>query len=62
MISSFQLAQTDADTYLLRMRTDIVESTKTVFGKYIVFSKAEQQNASEDYIAIGLCGELLKQL
>lgn len=60
MISSFQLAQTDADTYLLRMRTDIVESTKTVFGKYIVFSKAEQQNASEDYIAIGLCGELAK--
>lgn len=60
MISSFQLTQSDAETYLLRMRADIVESTKAVFGKYIVFSKAEQQNASEDYIAIGLCGDQAK--
>ena len=60
MISSFQLAQTQADTYLLRMHADIVESTKAVFSKYIVFSKAEQQNASPDYIAIGLCGERAK--
>ncbi len=61
MISSFQLARTDAETYLLRMRGNIVESTKAVFGKYIVFSKAEQQNASEDYIAIGLGGEKAQQ-
>ena len=62
MVSSFQLAQTDVDSYLLRMRADIIESTKAVFGKYIVFSKAEQQNASEDYIAIGLGGDLATAL
>ena len=57
MVSSFQLGRTDAESYLLRMHADIVESTQAVFGKYIVFSKAEQQNASDSYIAIGLCGD-----
>ncbi|ARN76438.1 hypothetical protein BST96_15235 [Oceanicoccus sagamiensis] len=60
IVSSFQLARTDAESYLLRMRADIVDSTQAVFAKYIVFSKAEQENVSDTYIALGLYGEQAK--
>ncbi|KKK49463.1 hypothetical protein LCGC14_3134810, partial [marine sediment metagenome] len=46
MVSSFRLATTGPDSYLLRMRENIVASTQAVFAKYIVFSKAEQLDAS----------------
>ena len=49
MISSFQLAQIDTDIYLLRMHADIVESTKAVFGKYIVFSKPNSETPTRLY-------------
>ena len=60
-ISSFYLSLYNSDDYLLRMRTDIVDSTLAVFAKYIVFSKAEQHNYSDDLIAIGLSGPQVKQ-
>jgi folate-binding protein YgfZ len=55
ILSSFQLAQRDPQTYWLRMRRDIVDSTKTSLGKYIVFSKAKLRIA-EELIPIGLHG------
>lgn len=56
MISSFYVARHDTESYLLRMRRALVDSTRDVFAKYIVFSKAEQQNANDRYLAIGLYG------
>lgn len=56
MVSSFQIASLDAEQYLLRMRRDLVDSTQKAFGKYIVFSKAEQTNVSDEYLAVGLIG------
>lgn len=57
MISSFLTARRDDQNYLLRMRRDIVESTKAAFGKYIVFSKAEQIDLSDQIIVLGLHGD-----
>lgn len=61
MVSSFRIAAThsaasDEQTYLLRMRRDLVESTRQAFAKYIVFSKAGQSDASDCYLALGLRG------
>lgn len=60
MISSFLSARRDDQNYLLRMRKDIVESTKATFGKYIVFSKAEQTDISDQVIVLGLHGDKAK--
>lgn len=57
LLSSFLLARSDEQTYLLRMRESIVEPSKQAFGKYIVFSKAEQTILNDQVIAIGLYGE-----
>lgn len=56
MLTSFLMAQAGSGHYLLRMRRPLVEHTLSVFSKYIVFSKAEQTNANEDYSIIGLYG------
>lgn len=56
MYSSFHLARHDNAHYLLKMRQPLVETTLATLNKYIVFSKAKQYNASDDYIAIGLYG------
>lgn len=57
MASSFHIGRLDEEHYLLRMRRDIVDSTRDTLAKYIVFSKAEQENASEHYQLFGLAGE-----
>jgi len=57
LLSSFLIAASDDETFQLRMRRSIVESTKEAFAKYIVFSKAEQSNLSEAVIVVGLSGE-----
>ena len=57
MVTSFQLARLDSEHFLLRMRRPLVDSSQAVLAKYIVFSKAEQHNASDDYIAVGLRGD-----
>jgi folate-binding protein YgfZ len=55
LLSTFQLAQRDPQTYWLRMRRDIVDSTAQSLGKYIVFSKAKLRAAAE-LIPLGLHG------
>jgi len=60
MISSFLTARRDDQNYLLRMRRDIIDTTKAAFGKYIVFSKAEQVDISDQVIVLGLHGDKAK--
>jgi folate-binding protein YgfZ len=57
MLSSFLIAQSAPESYLLRMRRELVDSTQSALSKYIVFSKAKQHNANNDLIAIGLYGD-----
>ncbi|MBL4826405.1 MAG: folate-binding protein YgfZ [Spongiibacteraceae bacterium] len=57
MICNFRVARSTPQHYYLRMRRPLVISTKAVFSKYIVFSKAEQHDASDDYLLLGLYGE-----
>ncbi|MDB4470808.1 folate-binding protein [Deltaproteobacteria bacterium] len=57
MISSFHIGRLDPEHYLLRMQHDIVDTTRDTLAKYIVFSKAEQENASDLHQVFGLCGE-----
>jgi folate-binding protein YgfZ len=57
MHSSFQLACSDRDNYFLRMRRPLVASSLAVLAKYIVFSKAEQINACDNFVVFGLFGE-----
>lgn len=54
--SSFHSVVESPERVLMCMQRDLVTLTKERLGKYIVFSKAEQQDCSEDYIAIGLHG------
>jgi hypothetical protein len=61
MHSSFHIGRLDETRYLLRMRRDIVDSTRDTLAKYIVFSKAEQENASDHYQVFGLQGEQARQ-
>lgn len=56
VISSFHVGRQDEQHYLLRMHRDIVDSTRDTLAKYMVFSKAEQHNASEQYQVLGLHG------
>ena len=56
MVSSFLVARSDEEHYWMRMRQDIVDATRDRFGKYIVFSKAEQSNQTEQMIVLGLYG------
>jgi folate-binding protein YgfZ len=60
MLSSFLLAQSAPESYLLRMRRELVDSTQSALSKYIVFSKAKQHNANNDLIAVGLYGDNAK--
>lgn len=55
MLLSFRALQMDSETIALRMPTDMIESAQTTLGKYIVFSKAKLQVAS-DYAVFGLYG------
>ena len=55
MLSNFQLGRRDEQALWLRMRRDIVESTRASLGKYIVFSKATLRTA-EELIPIGVHG------
>ena len=61
MLTSFLLVQPSCEHYLLRMRRPLVEHTLSAFSKYIVFSKAKQTNANEDYSIIGIYGPDAKQ-
>lgn len=56
VISSFRVGLIDGDTYLMRMRRDLMETTLRTLAKYIVFSKAEQYDAGSTFLPIGVRG------
>ena len=56
MQSSFRICLVDTGEYLLRMHTSILDHTRNLLGKYIVFSKAALEIQS-DMVGIGLHGE-----
>ena len=56
LVSNFRLVQTAENTYALRMRHSILDSTAKVLSKYIVFSKAELAVTSDDYLLVGVFG------
>ena len=60
MLSSFRIAQTDEQHYLLSLHHSIAASAKAALAKYIVFSKATIELA-EEITGIGLCGSKARQ-
>ncbi|MFT5603236.1 MAG: folate-binding protein YgfZ [Paracoccaceae bacterium] len=57
MLTSFLAAGSADNDVLLRMRGNLVESSKAVLAKYAVFSKAELSDASTEFIGLGIAGE-----
>jgi folate-binding protein YgfZ len=55
MLTSFYLAQREADHYWLRMRSDVLENSHRILSKYGVFSKAKL-TLRDDIMAFGLHG------
>lgn len=55
MLLSFRALQMDSETIALRMPAEMIESAQKTLGKYIVFSKAKLQIAS-DFAVFGLYG------
>ncbi|MBD2858569.1 folate-binding protein YgfZ [Spongiibacter sp. KMU-158] len=66
MIGSFLGFSPAEDNIQLRMRSDIIESSKTTLAKYIVFSKAKLSVNSHNLVGFGIsgenCSEALKSL
>ncbi len=56
IISSFRAFMTNATDVALSLPADLYESAAQALGKYIVFSKAEIANLSEQFYGIGLKG------
>ncbi|MGK0440366.1 MAG: folate-binding protein YgfZ [Pseudohongiellaceae bacterium] len=54
--ANFLISQSSADSFLLRIRDDISNTTQQTLAKYLAFFKAEQ-NPSEDYLCFGLKGD-----
>ncbi len=57
VVCDFLLAQLGAEHFGLRMRRDIRAHAAAVFGKYIVFSKAEVDAEREDWAVAAVWGE-----
>lgn len=57
VISQFMLAGLAPDRFLLRMRSDLVESTAAVLHKYGVFSRVKIEDVSSGWKAFGLLGQ-----
>ena len=65
MFSSFRLLQKNNDAepeFLLRMRSDLVESSHETLHKYSVFFKTQLSNASDEWLGLGIWGEHCEQL
>ena len=56
MLSSFQLLQQDNDSLLMTLAADLIDSTLSSLKKYAVFFKATLEDASDNYVALGLVG------
>jgi folate-binding protein YgfZ len=60
VVCDFLLCQIAQDHYALRMRRDILDTSAAIFGKYIVFSKAELQTAHQGWQLFGCWGNDVK--
>lgn len=57
MVCDFRLLASAEESYLLQMHAGICDPAVLVFGKYIVFSKADIANVSPDWQQFALWGE-----
>jgi tRNA-modifying protein YgfZ len=57
VVCDFLLLQLGEDHYGLRMRRKIMANSKAVFGKYIIFSKAELDDSREHWQTLACWGE-----
>ncbi|MEH6591577.1 MAG: hypothetical protein V7746_15050 [Halioglobus sp.] len=57
VVCDFLLLQLDTEHYGLRMRRNILTNSKAVFGKYIIFSKAELDDSQEQWQILACWGE-----
>lgn len=65
MFTSFRLLQGNNEAqphYFMRMRSNIVESTRETLSKYIVFFKSKLVNADQQWMGIGVWGEQSSQI
>lgn len=57
VVCDFLLCQLAHEHLALRMRRDLREHSAAIFGKYIIFSKAELQPQRDDWVSVGCWGE-----
>jgi len=57
VVCDFLLCEVAENHYALRLRRDILQSSAAVFGKYIVFSKAELQPENPDWKIFACWGD-----
>jgi folate-binding protein YgfZ len=57
MVCDFRILTSAVETYLLQMNGSICDPSVSVFGKYIVFSRAEIANVSPDWQQFAVWGE-----
>jgi len=65
MFSSFRLLQKDSNAepgFMLRMRSDLVDSSHETLHKYSVFFKTQLSNTSDEWLGLGIWGEQCEQL
>lgn len=65
MFSSFLLLQNNSEAepeFLLRMRSDLIDSSHETLHKYSVFFKTQLTNASDEWLGLGIWGEQSEQL
>lgn len=61
VVCDFILCQIGDNHFALRLRRDILESSATTFGKYIIFSKAELNPSDTNWKIYGCWGSEVKQ-
>jgi folate-binding protein YgfZ len=57
MVCDFRAVALNETDCLLSMNSSICDNSAAVFGKYIVFSKSEISNASDDWVVFALWGD-----
>lgn len=65
MFSSFRLLQKNNEAepeFLLRMRSDLINSSHETLHKYSVFFKTKLTNASDEWLGLGIWGDQSEQL
>ena len=62
VVCDFLLSRLGDDHYALRMRGELIDNSAAVFGKYIIFSKADLQPEQQDWQCIGVWGSSAAQV